>query len=139
MSRVFIHSENLSNVHLFALANNIAVLRGTFKPSPPGGSEFDEFASWRDERGLPRWTDIRGCQAFWETRGKGKTIALGDEAESDEALLGTHEEAGLREWCERYCGDPGLLKEFRMRKAIWGWDFSALTAGMWNPPDRAEE
>ena len=131
-----VHPENLANVHLFALGPEAPALRGTFKHSPPSNGAWSDWESWRMDRGLPRWSNMWENKDFWDGRGKGKAtqpIALADEeAELEGAgLLGEAEgEPGLREWCERYTADPGLLKEFRLRKGIWGWEFSGLTTGM---------
>ncbi len=129
LSPVLIHPENLANIHLSVLTPEVPAFRGTFKHSPPFKGVWREWEMFRLDRGLPVWTDMRGCKEFWETRGKGKnTIALSDEeAELEgEGLLG---QETLHEWCERYAADPGLLKESRLRKGIWGWDFAGLTTG----------
>lgn len=35
----------------------------------------------------------------------------------------------LRAWCQAYCDDRGLLKEFVMKKELCGWDFDGLKSG----------
>lgn len=35
----------------------------------------------------------------------------------------------LRESCDKYARDYGWLKEFRMKREVWGWDMSGLETG----------
>lgn len=32
----------------------------------------------------------------------------------------------LKQWCEAYCADKGLLKSFVLHKGVWGWDMTNL-------------
>jgi len=113
----------------------------------------DEYLKWRQGKGLPGWANMEDCEEFWETRGKGKTVerpgsgpgtgavALSSDPDGDtergeraEGSLVRHQRntPGLKEWCEKYCSDPGLLKEFRLQKYVWGWDLAGLEAGTWS-------
>lgn len=77
------------------------------------------WAAYRDERGLPPWSEPSSFPDFW--------LAYNGEGSSDEgdveAMLGTDT---LHDWCEAYCADPGYLKSFELDKVVWGWDVGAL-------------
>ena len=76
---------------------------------------------------------------FWESRNKGKSaapIALADNTAPSEAgdvernrQAGEASQATLKEWCEKYCSDPGLLKAFTVPMQFWGWNNEALSTG----------
>lgn len=81
---------------------------------------------------------------FWDSRGKGKgvqgqgALALGDrtipdgvaeEAIDHEDLKRAATEPMLKAWCEKFTQDQGLLKEFIVPIAHWGWDFEGLITG----------
>ena len=92
---------------------------------------------WRKAKGLPVWCGVHSDAAkeFWEDRTKGKRstgVELVEPAPMDPEAGEVEYEAtpALKEWCERYTADPGLLKEFRLLKGIWGWDLAGLTAGL---------
>lgn len=36
----------------------------------------------------------------------------------------------LKAWCEAYTNNKALLKEFTMRKEVWGWDLAGLEAAV---------
>jgi hypothetical protein len=35
----------------------------------------------------------------------------------------------LKEWCREYAGNDAILKEFMMRRVLWGWDFGSVVTG----------
>lgn len=39
----------------------------------------------------------------------------------------------LREWCEKFTRNDALLKEFKMRRELWGWDINGLEIGKSSP------
>jgi len=55
----------------------------------------------------------------------------GNAVAADEEALLQHSEAGgaetqLKQWCEAYCADKGLLKSFVLHRVLWGWDLNNL-------------
>lgn len=114
-----------------------------------GSKEVDIWRSWdkyRDERGLPPWSQMADneefCLSYSNQPRSG--IFLGNlaqhltgrrvQARSDEeALLGSNRreasESALKQWCEAYCADPGMLKSFTLTRRTWGWDTASLKQG----------
>lgn len=42
---------------------------------------------------------------------------------------GQLEHASLRDWAEEFCRSSQPLKEFRLQKQVYGWDYSSLLVG----------
>ena len=73
---------------------------------------------------------------FWESRNKGKgtaPIALSEstDVERNQQSSDLASQATLREWCEKYAADPGMLKAFTVPIQFWGWNLEALGTGKW--------
>jgi hypothetical protein len=106
---------------------------------------------WADVAGMKEYREDRGAKGR-----KGKRVQRGTGPTSGEIVLSDAEEGrsgeeeavvegngtvidargirfadqpALKEWCEAYCNDKGLLKEFVLRKWIWGWEMDALESG----------
>ena len=163
---VFAHPENFANVHISLVRPDLPTHRGTPYPTYAGdfapterASSADytslqgpmdagrvayrnemallrEWATWRNEHGLPVWTDMKTTSAFWDSRGSGKGVALPEtdaDTGTEETRIGRQasiSEASLRAWCDRYAADPALLKEFDVYKNAWGWDVDGLKAAI---------
>lgn len=90
----------------------------------------------RWDRGLPSWASMPAdFQQAKHSRSKRRTpLAL---AEEGEGLLGVQEalnpserdRADLMQWCQAYCASQAFLKEFVLRKQVWGWDTKAVKTG----------
>lgn len=52
-----------------------------------------------------------------------------DQAEEGNGDTTELEHATLRNWCENFCRDERPLKEFRVYKNVYGWDFDSLHVG----------
>ncbi|KAK8843468.1 hypothetical protein IAR55_007125 [Kwoniella newhampshirensis] len=120
------------------------------RPTRQEKVEFDAWEAWRVPKGIPRWVNPADCPEFWETRMKGKgrraqrdttrPINSSDRSEAGEAAVdlergerrqvGDQGQADLKEWCEAFCTDRGILKDFVLIKGIWGWDRTALLSAI---------
>lgn len=59
-------------------------------------------------------------------------VQLGDAENADEEREGI-EQASLREWCLAYCRSLQPMKEFVLKKEIWGWDEEGVLLGTLRP------
>nr|XP_031862237.1 uncharacterized protein CI109_002202 [Kwoniella shandongensis]KAA5529309.1 hypothetical protein CI109_002202 [Kwoniella shandongensis] len=115
-----------------------------------------EWDTWRKGKGIPRWVHPDDCPEYWETKmkGKGRASRRGEPTQTTgpislpEAVADLDLEAGeettiqqqqqqqrsvgdlgkpdLKQWCEAFCADKGILKEFVLVKGVWGWDQAGL-------------
>jgi hypothetical protein len=109
-------------------------------------AEEKRWADWRENKGLPLWVKRNDWKEYLESemgKGKGKAtgpVALGDLGDEEALVSGRDnaegsvleadaKKAGLMDWCERYCADPGWMKEFVVPVNIWGWNKEALISG----------
>lgn len=144
LSEMFAHSENNANVVLMATRAHVPTLRGTHTWTFGAGTragrdctndEIKRWTAWRKyraERGLAPWADMAGDNEFWASYSGNPDggIALGSSRPDDEEALigdgGFGGNASLKEWCQAYCADQGLLKSFVFNKGVWGWDMAKL-------------
>ncbi|EIW66958.1 hypothetical protein TREMEDRAFT_72282 [Tremella mesenterica DSM 1558] len=94
---------------------------------------WTQWAVFRMLKGLPSFANMWEHSEFWDkhkdTPAGQNLVSLRErfEAETDPDLIKeAYEHRALKDWCEAYCADPGILKEFQMVKGIWGWDFEGL-------------
>lgn len=93
---------------------------------PISWGAHDVFAKWDGKRwmqGLPIWAkpqDIR-------LEGVNQPGDPGHRDGDIEQARGKQGEPALTAWCQAYCADRGWLKEFILRKEVWGWDYGALS------------
>lgn len=78
------------------------------------------FTDWDKARwgqGYPIWARFSDVPYTGETPVVGEVdIERGDMAVDRD----------LMDWCKAYCADKGWLKEFKLRREVWGWDFDSL-------------
>jgi hypothetical protein len=108
-----------------------------------------DWMKYKISRGIPPWIDIWTYQPFWDDRSGSGLVLMGEErggfAEEEQGLLGRDEVERLREikglkgYCERYGADQGWLKEFHVPLFFYGWDFEAVTTGMYDVEGGADE
>ncbi|KAL7421438.1 hypothetical protein Q5752_004324 [Cryptotrichosporon argae] len=92
-----------------------------------GWVEARTWTKWEDERrkkGLPGWVKIHYSPGAGEISADLETQALINEED-----VGLDRRA-LREWCEAFVRDPGYLKEFRVKRDAWGWDWDRLVSAL---------
>lgn len=120
---------------------------------PPKSGEQRKDRKWKEyrrQKGIPGWVKKEDVPEFEQGKGKGKnkknrkedkrrdseggSVAL-DDQDSDVDVEQARNEGidnvkpNLRAWCQAYCDDRGLLKEFVMKKELCGWDFDGLKSG----------
>ncbi|WWC64224.1 uncharacterized protein I303_106832 [Kwoniella dejecticola CBS 10117] len=90
-----------------------------------GFLEADIWASWqghRRKRGIPGWMDMSSVPDFSRGLTPDKLSSFSNSSKDPF----TPKQATLREWCEAFSKNQGLLKEFWMTKEVSGWDFENL-------------
>ena len=97
------------------------------------------FDKWRKGKGLPPWVgmDDEAAREWREVEAPkdGHDVVAMEISDIEEEIevgdvVRESVKPGLLQWCEVYCRDQALLKEFTMRKVIWGWDLASLETGM---------
>ena len=77
----------------------------------------------RLKKGLPTWTPLTDEYASL----RGVTARNEDLEEGDDT--NEIEQAGLLEWCQAFCQSHRPMKEFVLRKEVWGWDQEGIVLG----------
>ena len=100
------------------------------KPTDHGRSitwkESRAWSKWkamRLKKGLPTWTPLTDEYASL----RGVTARNEDLEEGDDT--NEIEQAGLLEWCQAFCQSHRPMKEFVLRKEVWGWDQEGIVLG----------
>lgn len=128
----------------------------TLPGMPPKPQEQKKDKKWRDYRhrkGIPGWVKREDVPEFEKGKDKGKNKdkrkdrkkdkrrgsegenVVMDDQDSDVDVEQARNEGinnmkpNLRAWCQAYCDDRGLLKEFILKKELCGWDFDGLKSG----------
>lgn len=123
---------------------------------PPKPQEQKKDKKWREYRhrkGIPGWVKREDVPEFEKGKDKGKDKdkrkdrkkdkgrgsegenVVMDDQDSDVDVEQARNEGinnmkpNLRAWCQAYCDDRGLLKEFILKKELCGWDFDGLKSG----------
>jgi hypothetical protein len=142
-----------SAVNFFPLQPDIPSYRGTshmtFAPvrnplsTKPGQrvskslrNLWNQWGLHRFDRGLPSWSPMPSVfqQAKHSRSKRTNQLALAEEGDGllsvEESLNPSERDrADLMQWCQAYCASPAILKEFQLRKQVWGWDTKAVKTG----------
>jgi len=87
------------------------------------GRAWSKWKALRLKKGLPTWTPLTDDFASLRAANpQNEDLEEGDD---------THEieQAGLLEWCQAFCQSHRPMKEFVLRKEVWGWDQEGIVLG----------
>ncbi|OXG43553.1 hypothetical protein J010_06701 [Cryptococcus neoformans] len=121
-------------------------------PKPREQKKDRKWKEYRRQKGIPGWVKREDVPEFEQGKGKGKgknknqkkdkkgdseggSVDLDDQDSDIDVEQARNEginniKPNLRAWCQAYCDDRGLLKEFVMKKELCGWDFDGLKSAV---------
>ncbi|WRT68862.1 uncharacterized protein IL334_005843 [Kwoniella shivajii] len=128
----FAAQSHLSGTHLpgsLGPMRRFPLTRAGKTPSRKEASRWSEWETYREKRGVPGWVNMETIPDFWERF----SVAMGSSKDPNKSVSSlSKNQASLREWCEAFCADKGILKEFWLTKEISGWDFHTLKRALRN-------
>ncbi|WRT68863.1 uncharacterized protein IL334_005844 [Kwoniella shivajii] len=96
------------------------------KATAPELSENEAWNTFRLKKGIPGWVKMQDIPEFWDTRPGSKLPSISLDSDAESARSGIDDYPSLRQWCQVYCKDSGIFKEFWMYKGLYGWDIENL-------------
>jgi hypothetical protein len=88
------------------------------------GRAWSKWKKLRISKGWPTWT--LPTEDFAHLRGVTPRNTDLEEGEHEEHEI---EQAGLLEWCQAFCHSRQPMKEFVLKKEVWGWDEEGIVIG----------
>lgn len=96
-------------------------------------NERKTWSKWKSRRvakGYPTWTSMADDDGDSPFASHSGSAQIRDVENADEEGNGI-DQAGLHEWCQAYCSSLQPMREFILKKEIWGWDEEGVLLGMY--------
>jgi hypothetical protein len=96
-------------------------------------NERKTWSKWKARRvakGYPTWTSMADDDGDSPFASHSGSAQIRDVENVDEEGNGI-DQAGLHEWCQAYCSSLQPMREFILKKEIWGWDEEGVLLGMY--------
>ncbi|WWC64223.1 uncharacterized protein I303_106831 [Kwoniella dejecticola CBS 10117] len=97
-------------------------------------ADIDAWNLFRLKKGIPGWVKMQDMPEFWDTRAASKApqISLNDTGDVENARRAIDDKPSLKEWCQAYCRDMGVFKEFWVLRGLYGWDMENVQTAIKN-------